>query len=60
MPNTDSLLQRERGFAVTELLNGLPFIQMDLVGQDLFERFVNQLFATDRKAIPKGMIEVIL
>lgn len=46
--------------AVTELQDGLPFIQMDLVGQDLFERFVNKLFATDRKAIPKGMIEVIL
>lgn len=46
--------------AETQLLIGLPFIEMHLAGQDDFEGLTERFFATDRKAVPKGMIEVIL
>jgi hypothetical protein len=50
---------RERG-AELELRDGLPFIQLAVVDEALFERYVQVIFASDRKAVPKGMIEVIL
>ena len=40
--------------------DGLPFIQLSVVDEELFERYVQVIFGTDRKAVPKGMIEVIL
>jgi hypothetical protein len=43
-----------------ELDAGLPFIDMKRVGADQFELFVNEIFATDRDHVPKGMIEVLL
>ena len=43
----------------TDLLNGLPFINMELVDQDGFEQFTEKTFATDRDLVPKGMIEVV-
>jgi hypothetical protein len=43
-----------------ELRDGLPFIQLAIVDEYLFERYVKVIFGTDRKAVPKGMIEVIL
>lgn len=46
--------------AVEELRDGLPFLEMKLVGQDEFDEYVNNTFASDRDGAPKGMIEVTL
>ena len=46
--------------AELELRDGLPFIHLAIVDEVLFERYVQVIFGTDRKTIPKGMIEVIL
>ena len=46
--------------AELELRDGLPFIQLAIVDQQLFERYVQVIYGTDRKAVPKSMIEVIL
>jgi hypothetical protein len=46
--------------AQSELLSGLPFLEIDLVGQADFNLMVERFFATDRAAIPKGMVEVLL
>jgi predicted nucleotidyltransferase len=46
--------------AQSELLSGLPFLEIDLVGQADFNVMVERFFATDRAAIPKGMVEVLL
>jgi predicted nucleotidyltransferase len=43
-----------------ELLEGLPFLEIDLVDRGDFDRLVEEFFATDRYQDPKGMIEVIL
>lgn len=45
--------------ADAELQQGLPFIQAELVTQEAFDYFVNELYATDRRDVPKGMIEVL-
>jgi hypothetical protein len=45
--------------AEDELLKGLPFLEIALVGPDDFRELVNRTFATDRHGAPKGMIEVI-
>ncbi len=42
-----------------ELQQGLPFIQAELVTQEVFDYYVNTLFGTDRRNVPKGMIEVL-
>lgn len=44
----------------TELLGGLPFLDIQLVGHDAFELLVGTIFATDRHRTSKGMMEVIL
>jgi len=65
-PNdVDCLLLVGRDFprdssAEAELIDGLPFLQIDLVKQKDFDVIVEKIFATDRHSIPKGMIEVIL
>jgi len=46
--------------AEKELLDGLPFIELKMVGAEDFVLFVERTFASDRQAIPKGMIEVLL
>jgi len=46
--------------AIEELREGLPFLDMKLVGQADCDEFVNYTFGTDRAGVPKGMIEVIL
>src|SRR5262249_37528818 len=46
--------------AEKELRDGLPFIALDLVGEDQFRILTERFFATDRLAVPKGMIEVVL
>jgi hypothetical protein len=43
-----------------ELRDGLPFVQLAIVDEELFERYVAVIYGTDRKAVPKGIIEVIL
>jgi hypothetical protein len=42
-----------------ELLAGLPFINMELVGPEAFRQFTERTFATDRNLVPKGMVEVV-
>jgi hypothetical protein len=65
-PNdVDCALLMGRGFpqdrgAFRELRKGLPFIHMQLVRQKQFDRLVNRVFATDRLANAKGVIEVPL
>jgi hypothetical protein len=46
--------------AETELLAGLPFIEMHILGPGRFERFVETIFGTDRTLVPKGVIEIVL
>lgn len=46
--------------AETELLIGLPFLNVELVKQVAFQQFTEKIFATDRQRVRKGMIEVIL
>lgn len=46
--------------AESELLNGLPFIEIQLVRQARFTMLVERFFASDRHLRPKGMVEVIL
>ncbi len=51
--------RRDRA-AFEELQDGLPFLDMELVGLEDFDGFVDDLFAADRSGMPKGMIEVVL
>jgi hypothetical protein len=44
--------------AEDELLQGLPFLDISMVGQPDFDYFINRFFALDRKQESKGMIEV--
>jgi hypothetical protein len=46
--------------AEKELLDGLPFIELKMVGAEDFTLLVERIFASDRQAMPKGMIEVVL
>jgi len=46
--------------AFEELRDGLPFLDIELVGAEDFSAFVDDLFAADRMGIPKGMVEVVL
>lgn len=43
-----------------EALDGLPFLDIQIVGQERFRYLVETFFYTDRHQTPKGMIEVIL
>ena len=45
--------------AEDELLQGLPFLDISLVGQKDFNYFVDRFFAVDRTLRTKGMIEVV-
>ena len=42
-----------------ELREGLPFLEIAIVGQEDFDELLNVTFASDRYGAPKGMIEVI-
>jgi hypothetical protein len=44
---------------LAKLIQGLPFLDIDLVRQDGWDRLVETVFATDRHDNPKGMIEVV-
>lgn len=46
--------------AEEELLDGLPFIELKMVGVEDFALLVERIFASARQAVPKGMIEVAL
>jgi hypothetical protein len=46
--------------AAAELLDGIPFINLELVDAEAFRVFTERTFATDRESVPKGMIEVSL
>jgi hypothetical protein len=65
-PNdVDCVLLIEPGFptdsdAEAELNAGLPFVTLELVEQGFFELYVNYIYATDRRDVPKGMVEVLL
>ena len=45
--------------AEAELLAGLPFINLELVGPEAFRQFTERTFATDRNLVPKGMVELV-
>jgi hypothetical protein len=45
--------------AETDLLAGLPFINMELVDPVAFQQFTERTFATDRNLVPKGMVEIV-
>lgn len=63
-PNdVDCLLLIGPGFpqdpaAESELLTGLPFLEIHMVNQEGFDLLAEMFFATDRHQVPKGMIEV--
>ena len=65
-PNdVDCVLLIEAGFpkeadAEAELIEGLPFMEINLVRQAGFNVLVENFFATDRHSVIKGMVEVIL
>lgn len=42
-----------------ELQNGLPFIQAEFLTEQAFEYYVERVFGTDRRDVPKGVIEVL-
>lgn len=50
--------RRDRA-AFRELLDGFPFLDIALVSQKEFEKLVNQVFASDRHGMSKGMVEVM-
>jgi Family of unknown function (DUF6932) len=46
--------------AEVELRDGLPFVDLHVVGAEDFDLFVNTIFGTDRLTVPKGVVEVLL
>jgi hypothetical protein len=46
--------------AANEIRTGLPFLEIKVVNQDDFDFFVETLFASDRKMVLKGVVEVLL
>lgn len=46
--------------AEEKLEQGLPFLDIAMVGERDFDRITTRTFATDRYEVPKGMVEVIL
>jgi hypothetical protein len=40
--------------------SGLPFIELKTVGAEDVTLLIERIFASDRQAVPKGMIEVVL
>ena len=46
--------------ALGEIVDGLPFLDLQLVEPAEFTMLVDPFFATDRYGIPKGLVEVIL
>jgi hypothetical protein len=44
--------------AAKELVDGLPFLDLELVESSEFSLLTEQIFATDRNGFPKGLVEV--
>ncbi len=42
-----------------ELLEGLPFLTIELAYSKQFAEFTREFFGTDREGVPKGLIEVM-
>ena len=47
-------------FCPADLTDGLPFIDLHMTEAKEFAIMLEQLYASDRDAIPKGVVEVIL
>ncbi len=45
--------------AESELLAGLPFLELSLVNEADFRLLVNAIFATDQHSVDKGMVEIV-
>jgi hypothetical protein len=45
--------------AESEILNGYPFLEIQLVRDHAFRVLTELIFATDRSDRPKGLVEVI-
>jgi hypothetical protein len=43
-----------------EILSGLPFLEIALIGQEDFDYMVETVYASDRQWILKGVVEVLL
>jgi hypothetical protein len=65
-PNdVDCVLLTARDFprdseAAEELSGGLPFLDLEMVEEREFAMLVEEVFASDRDSIPKGVVEVLL
>ena len=46
--------------AAADLTDGLPFIDLHMTEEREFAIMLEQLYASDRDAVPKGVIEVVL
>jgi hypothetical protein len=46
--------------AATELHEGLPFLDLEIVDESEFVFLVEEMFATDRDTVPKGLVELKL
>lgn len=46
--------------AEAELIAGLPFVNLEIVGITGFQQLTERTFATDRDMLPKGMVEIDL
>lgn len=44
--------------AAEELRRGIPYLNLEAVGQGVFEEYLEKVFAQDRRMIPKGMVEI--
>lgn len=53
-------LNRRDVEAFETLGEGLPFLDIKLTEQEEFDDFVNSVYATDRKGMVKGMVELIV
>jgi hypothetical protein len=42
------------------LLSGLPFLDIQIVDGEGFEKFMSTIFAYDKRLCPRGLVEVIL
>jgi len=43
-----------------KILNGLPFLEIELVRKEAFHFLVDTIFGSDRQLMPKGVVEVLL
>ena len=46
--------------AAMELHEGLPFLDLEIVDESELLFLVEELFATDRETVPKGLVELML